>query len=88
MNSTNCHCQGLENESHERTGADGRAKDIVTIEAKSGLPDNDYIKNSFVNTADTRRVYVFDNQSERLGIGEDLSSCHIGREVDFLAGPD
>jgi outer membrane lipoprotein-sorting protein len=48
------------------TGADGRAKDIVTIEAKSGLPDNDYIKNSFVNTADTRRVYVFDNQSERL----------------------
>jgi hypothetical protein len=48
------------------TGADGRAKDVVTIEAKSGLPDNDYLKNSFVETADTRRVYVFENQSERL----------------------
>ena len=30
------------------------------------MPDNDYLKNSFFETADTRRVYVFDNQSERL----------------------
>ena len=48
------------------TGADGRAKDVVTIEAKSGLPDNDYLKNLYFNTADTRRMYVFDNQSEHL----------------------
>jgi hypothetical protein len=50
----------------EKTGADGQAKDVVTIEAKSGLPDNDYLKNVFMQTADTRRVYVFDDQNERL----------------------
>jgi hypothetical protein len=50
----------------EETGADGRTKDVVTIEAKSGLPDNDYLKNCFVFTADTRRVYVFDDQGEQL----------------------
>ena len=50
----------------EETSADGRLKDIVTIMAKSGVPDNDYGKNNFIGTADTRRVYVFDDQSERL----------------------
>jgi outer membrane lipoprotein-sorting protein len=47
-------------------GVDGRLKDVVTIEAKSGLPASDYLKNVFMETADTRRVYVFDDQSERL----------------------
>jgi len=47
-------------------GVDGRLKDVVTIEARSGLPANDYLKNVFMETADMRRVYVFDDQSERL----------------------
>ena len=50
----------------EERGADGRMKAVVTVKAKSGLPDNDYLKNSFLNTADTRRVYRFDEQSELL----------------------
>jgi outer membrane lipoprotein-sorting protein len=50
----------------EERAADGRTKEAVTIEAKSGLPDNDYLKNSFFDNADTRRVYVFDDQTELL----------------------
>jgi hypothetical protein len=50
----------------EERAADGRTKEVVTIEAKSGLPDNDYLKNSFFDNADTRRVYVFDDQTELL----------------------
>ena len=50
----------------EETAADGKAKSIVTVLAKSGLPDDDFLKNSFFENADTRRVYRFDAQSERL----------------------
>jgi outer membrane lipoprotein-sorting protein len=50
----------------EERAADGRAISVVTIEAKSSLPDNDYLKNKFVDTADTRRVYRFDSQTELL----------------------
>jgi hypothetical protein len=50
----------------EETAADGRVKSIVTVNAKSGLPDADYLKNRFFHDADTRRVYRFDAQSERL----------------------
>ena len=49
---------------HETARAnDGRLKDVVTIEAKSGRPDNDYLNNRFFDAADTRRIYVFDDQS-------------------------
>jgi hypothetical protein len=50
----------------QETGADGTAKSVVTIESKSTLPDGDYLKNKFFSAADTRRVYVFDAQSNRL----------------------
>ena len=46
--------------------AEEQTKEIVTIEAKPVLPDNDYLKNSFFDNADTRRVYVFDNQTKLL----------------------
>ena len=50
--------------SHETGRADdGRLKNVVTIEAKSGRPDNDYLNNRFFDAADTRRIYVFDDQS-------------------------
>ena len=48
------------------TGADGRLKSVVTVMAKSGVPDNDYGKNTFIESADTRRVYRFDAQTELL----------------------
>jgi hypothetical protein len=47
-------------------GSDGKPKSVVTVESSSGLPNGDYLKNAFLMTADTRRVYVFDNQSELL----------------------
>lgn len=50
----------------QQRGADGRAKSMVTIQAKSNLPENDYLKNKFVDMANTRRVYCFDNETERL----------------------
>jgi hypothetical protein len=45
----------------EKTGSDGKQKSIVTVEAKSGLFNGDYLKNKFLDTVDTRRVYVFDS---------------------------
>jgi hypothetical protein len=48
------------------TSADGKSKSVVTVMAKSSLPDNDYLKNSYLDNADTRRVYRFDDQSEML----------------------
>ena len=50
----------------EEPGADGRLKSVVTVMAKSGVPDNDYCKNTFMENADTRRVYRFDAQSKLL----------------------
>lgn len=45
---------------------DGRKQAVVTIETKSGLPDADYLQNKFFDTSDTRWVYRFDDESERL----------------------
>jgi hypothetical protein len=50
----------------EETGRDGKLKSIVTVQANSGLLDDDYGKNKFFENADTRRVYRFDSQSELL----------------------
>jgi hypothetical protein len=50
----------------EERAVDKRAKSIVTIEAKAGLPENDYLKNKFFDASDTRRVYRFDAESELL----------------------
>ena len=49
---------------HETVG--GATKSVVTIEQKSGLPAGDYLQNKFLGTADTRRVYRFDEQSGQL----------------------
>jgi hypothetical protein len=50
----------------QEQGADGKSKSVITVGAKSGLLTGDYLKNKFFSTADTRRVYVFDNQTELL----------------------
>jgi anti-sigma factor RsiW len=47
-------------------GTDGTSKSVITVEAKSGLLTGDYLKNKFFSTANTRRVYVFDDQTELL----------------------
>jgi hypothetical protein len=50
----------------EERAAGGRTKAVVTVEAKANVPDNDYLKNKFLDTSDTRRVYRFDTQTELL----------------------
>ena len=50
----------------EEQAADGRTKSVVTVEAKSGLPESDYLKNKFFDDSDTRRVYCFDALTELL----------------------
>jgi len=62
----NAQAKGWKLDTAEETAADGRVKSIVTIHAKSGIPENDYLKNSFFDNADTRRVYRFDAQTKLL----------------------
>jgi outer membrane lipoprotein-sorting protein len=50
----------------QEQGADGKSKSVITVEAKSGLLTGDYLKNMFFGSADTRRVYRFDDESELL----------------------
>jgi outer membrane lipoprotein-sorting protein len=47
----------------EEKTADGRMKSVVTILAKPGIPDDDYLKNKSIDDSDTRRVYRFDAQT-------------------------
>jgi hypothetical protein len=58
--------QGWKLDLAEEAGVDGRRKFVISVKAKHGLPDDDYSKNKFFETADTRRVYRFDAQTERL----------------------
>ena len=51
--------------SHETTAA-GEKKALVTVEAKAGVPDNDYAKNHWFDVSDMRRVYRFDAKTQRL----------------------
>jgi len=59
----NAQAKGWKLSLDRQNGPDGRVKAIVTVEAKSDLPANDYLKNKFVDTSDTRRVYRFDDQT-------------------------
>lgn len=56
----NARAQGWELSIKSERGADSRMKSVVTVMARSGVPDNDYGRNNFIGTADTRRVYRFD----------------------------
>jgi hypothetical protein len=51
---------------NEEADADGKTKAVVSIENITDLPEGDYLKNVFFNTSDTRRVYVFDTETDRL----------------------
>ena len=51
---------------HETTGA-GEKKLLVTVESKSKLPPDDYCKNKWLgDDSDMRRVYRFDEETQRL----------------------
>ena len=50
---------------HE-TSAAGEKKVLVTVEAKAGVPANDYLQNKFFEDSNMRRVYRFDAKTQRL----------------------
>ncbi|MGO8675802.1 MAG: LolA family protein [Limisphaerales bacterium] len=50
----------------DQRGADGRNKSVVTVEARSNLPDDDFLKNASIDLSDSRWVYRFDSQTELL----------------------
>jgi hypothetical protein len=54
----------------QETAADGSLQAVVTVQTTSGVPDDDYCKNSFLGNADTRRVYHFDDQTGQLKAAE------------------
>jgi RNA polymerase sigma factor (sigma-70 family) len=58
--------KGWKVELTDETGADGRDKSVVTIETKSGLADNDFLKNKSFDSSDLRGVYRFDAVTKRL----------------------
>ncbi len=62
----NAQAKGWKMSVADQNGADGRPKSVVTIHARSGLPDNDYLKNQSIDLSDTRWVYCFDSQTELL----------------------
>jgi len=58
--------QGWKLDLIEETAANGSRQAVVTVHARSGVPDDDYGKNHFLGNADTRRVYRFDAESGQL----------------------
>ena len=50
---------------HETTAA-GEKQLVVSVDAKSGLPDNDHLKNKYLDLADAHCVYRFDAKTQRL----------------------
>ena len=50
----------------EEQGADGRVRSVVTIQARTTLPEGDVFKNKFFDLSDTRQVYRFDTETELL----------------------
>ena len=50
----------------DETTATGEKKQVVTVEARAEVADNDWCKNKWFETADTRRVYRFDAKNQRL----------------------
>ena len=67
----------------QEAGADGKSKSVVTIEARAGLLTGDYLKNKFFGTADTRRVYVFDDESQRLESAKIYMHTDSGEKLIF-----
>jgi hypothetical protein len=58
--------KGWDLKTTNETTADGANKIVVTVEAKAGVPDNDYAKNKWFEISDMRRVYRFDAKTQRL----------------------
>jgi hypothetical protein len=58
--------KGWNVETAKEIGVNGHDQSVVTIETKSGLADNDYLKNDSFFTSDLREVYRFDSRTKQL----------------------
>ncbi len=67
----------------QEQGADGKAKSVISVEAKSVIGAGDYLHNKFFSTADTRHVYVFDDQSELLESVQIYLHAPAGEQLVF-----
>lgn len=72
-------------------GQNGLMQSVVSIEARTGITVNDYLKNKFFGTADTRRVYTFDEGSglpvsARIYLKETASEDMLLFELDLIEG--
>ncbi len=54
---------GWKSKVQDSVNASGHPISVVTVDAYSGYSSEDYLRNSFFSTADTRRIYVFDKNS-------------------------
>ncbi|MGD0017179.1 MAG: zf-HC2 domain-containing protein [Verrucomicrobiia bacterium] len=79
----NARTKGWKLSREKKRADDGRIKDVVTIEAKSSQPDNDYLKNRFFDGADTRRIYVFDGQTALLESVKIYLHAALGNKLIF-----
>ena len=57
---------GYDVKTEHATSADRGAKDIVTIEVRTNDKVGQYLKNHFLETSDTRRIYTLDAKTHRL----------------------
>ena len=61
----------------------GEKKLVVIVEARAGLSDDNYMKNKFINTSDTRRIYRFDAKTKQLEAITNISSPKRQRRIDL-----
>jgi len=67
----------------EEHAKDGHAESVVTIESKAGLADNNYLNNKSFDTADLRRVYRFDAQTNQLEAVQVYLEANSGEVLVF-----
>jgi hypothetical protein len=66
-----------------KQGANGRPTSVITVDATASLPTDDYIKNKFFETSDTRREYIFDDQTGLLESARIYLKAESGERLIF-----
>jgi RNA polymerase sigma factor (sigma-70 family) len=63
----------------------GLKQTVLTVEAKSGLPDSSNQKNHFLATSDRREVYRYDDRSQRLASVQIFLEAAAGETLVFAS---
>jgi outer membrane lipoprotein-sorting protein len=51
---------------HHERGEDGRDKVVITVEAKARVPEDDYLRNHYIEDSDHLKIYRFDAETKLL----------------------